>query len=216
MTTKTLSRPGLIEMLRSYDGKQFWSVKTVTVPKVLKKGRETGRTFMEAFGFEPARLRKVCKMVIGMGYDYGTVVVHRLAKEDKSPEEFVRGTSWHCPAYPDSDIIRKNKKDADGTGQLYVAVNCVANNRPQYSYVDIRTGAELQYTRLMALDADGNFTEDEDEVDHFVEYGLKEFLDKKSEPKNQGLDNPVDYRVFKVEGIEQVTCNGVTYNITDV
>jgi len=72
-------------------------------------------------------------------------------------------------------------------------VNCVANNPPQVSYVDIETGAEVDANRLR-----------------------EGFLQKKDAPKNQGLDNPIEFRVFKVEGIEELTCNGVTYKVTDV
>lgn len=190
--TITLSRKGLIEMLRLYDGKQFWSVRTVTVPDLLKKGRVSKLSFEDSFGFPPERLRKVCEMVIGMGYDYDSVVVHRLEKEGKDEDAFQKGSSWHCPAFDDTTIIRKNKRDEKGSGPLYVAVNCIANNPPRVRYVDIHFGSEVDKGRLA------------------------EFLKKKDPPKNQGLDNPVEHRVFKIEGIESLTCNGVTYNITDV
>lgn len=190
--TKTLSRSGLLKMLRLYDGKQFWSIRTVTKPDLIQTGRVTGNKFQEVFGFPPERLRKVSNMVIGLGYDYSSVVANRLVKEDKSKDEFKRGKSWHCPAYEDSTIIRKHEDDVDGTGTLYVSVNCIANNTPQVTFVDIESGAEIDKERL------------------------SEFLKKTYKPKNQGLDNPVIYRMFKVEGIEEMTCNGITYQVTDV
>lgn len=214
--TITLSRTGLVEKLRAYDGKQFWSVRTVTVPELLKKGRNSKRTFEESFGFPAYRVRKVCEMVIGLGYDYGTVVIHRLAKADKSESMFKRGESeqtWHCPAFPDSDIIRKNKKDTDASGQLYVAVNCIANNPPKVEYIDIEFGSGIILHRMVEV-------EEPDSMGELVkvekDFGLSEFLKKSTPPQNQGLDNPVEYRVFKVEGIERLTCNGITYQITDV
>lgn len=198
-----LNPAGLVSLLRETPTemlKKFCSIRVITLPDLIKKDRITGQTFEEKFGFSPDRLRKVVdqdmtkegRVMAGLGYDYVNVVFTRLNKEGKPEEVYVPGNTWHCPAFPGCSIIRKNKKDINGTGQLYVAVFYITNNPPHMKYVDMETGAEIDKDRLESI------------------------LTKTYPPKNQGLNNPVIYRTYKVEDFEEIQAGGTLYRISHV
>lgn len=181
----TITGKGLANLLKDFDKKSFASIKAVTVPKLNKKGRNSGLSVLEVTGVAADNIRKCTEMVIGLGYDYETLIVNRLInKEDKTGEEYNRGVSWHEPWEGSSTIHKHKTKD-----ELYLFVECIANNTPHSKFVDITTGNEIDKDLLV------------------------EFLPKESDPENQGLDNPIVVRTFKLDSIRQLKVSGEVYEV---
>jgi hypothetical protein len=181
----TITGIGLANLLKDFDKKSFASIKAVTIPKLNKKGRSSGLSVSEVTGVDAVNVRKCTEMVIGLGYDYEQLVVNRLVnKEGKTGEEYERGVSWHEP-WDGSSVIHQHKT----TGERYLFVECIANNKPSSKFVDITTGSEIERDKLV------------------------EFLPKESDPENQGLDNPVVVRTFKLDSIRQLKVGGEVYEV---
>lgn len=181
----TITGQGLANLLKDFDKKSFASMHTVTSPKFNKKGRDSGLSVKEVTGVDAENVRKVSDMVIGLGYDYEQLVVNRLInKEGKTGEEYERGISWHEP-WEGSTVIHQHKK----TGERYLFIECIANNKPKSKFIDVTTGNVVEKEKLA------------------------EFLPKESKPENQGLDNPVEVRTFKLESIRQLKVGGEIYEV---
>jgi hypothetical protein len=181
----TITGEGLAKLLKDFDKKSFVSMHTVTSPKLNRKGRVSGQSVMEAIGVATENIRKVSDMVVGLGYDYQDLVLNRLInKEGKDFEDYKPGESWHVP-WEESSTVHMHKT----TGEKYFFVECIANNPPKSCYVDISTGVELSKDKL------------------------EEFLPKDSPPKNQGLDNPIVVRTFKLDSIKRLKVGGTIYEV---
>lgn len=173
----------MVETLKDFDLKSFASIKAVTKP-LAKASKKTQAAVMAATGSHPDNIRKFASIVIGLGYDYDKLVGNRRIKEDKTPE-FDKGASWHVP-YEGSTTIRTNPNNLD---EKYMYVACIANNKPKTSYFDVVKG--------VAID----------------ENVIAPYLPNKSIPTNQGLENPIIVRTYKMENIKELTIGGNTFQI---
>lgn len=181
-TTITINSNGLVSMLKDFNKKSFASIKAITIPKLNKKSRKTGMLLSD-LNINPDSIRKCSEMVIGLGYDYETLIINRSTKEGHDVA-YEAGTSWHEP-FEDSTTIHQHKK----TGEKYLFVECIANNKPKSKFVDIETGKEIAKEVLV------------------------DYLPVESEPTNQGLDNPIAVRTFKLESIRELKVSGTVYQV---
>lgn len=165
----------------------FAGLKTMTKPKLLKKGRDSKIPFEERFGFSDDQVVKFSEMVVGMGYEYQKMIENRLIKEGKDVTEYERGESWHIP-YKDSKTIRIKKSDPT---EMYFMAFLIANTAPKSEYVNFATG---------------------DVIDREM---LREYLPVEKAPDNQGLSdgNEVLVRTFKMESIYSLSACGDVYSI---
>jgi hypothetical protein len=172
----------LVAKLEEIKGCSFIGLKTQTDPKFIKTGRETGLSMIDKIGSDPTNVKKFSEFVAGIGYDYGTTVNNRLAKEGKTQLVFLPMETWHEP-YRGSKVIRQHKT----TGELYYYVSLISNNIPKVEYVDISSGKTVPKSVL------------------------EEFLPKEYPTTNQGLDKPVDVRTLKLESLKELKYGGDTY-----
>jgi hypothetical protein len=152
----------LVGLLEQYKGKTFCHLETVTVPKLLQKGRDSKQRLEEKLNLSAERIRKFSSFSAGIGYNYAHIIEGRLIRAGKSPEEYERGESWHEP-YNGSSVIRRHKK----TGELYVCLSLIANNPAKAEYkvddkvVDTR---ELKEYLPLEYEAKNQGLEEEDQV----------------------------------------------------
>ena len=122
--------------------------------------------------------------MINFFYDDG--VVRRLEKEGKSEEDFKKGESYHEPIFRTDGTLTpfaRHKKDP-----RRIFLRLMLNNS---------TNVHYHTAKGHAIDTDA----------------IKPFLKKRSEYKNQGLEKPLIFQVWKLEGIETITLNHQKYII---
>jgi hypothetical protein len=171
----------LIDVFELYKGKKFISLQTKTAPKLNKKGRVSKLTFQEKFNkADPDDLFKYSEFSAGIGYDYGTLIEHRLEKDGGAPEDYQAGKSWH-QSYNGSTVIRQHKTKLE---DLYFYISLIANNPPKSEY------------RI------------KDKV--IAKEDLAEFLDVPRKPTNQGLDpdRTIEVRTLKLDSVTRVRADG--------
>ena len=185
--TVKVSKFAMCHYLESYTGTSFASLRTMTDPPFLKKGRASGIPFAAKFNTAAENVKKFSSFTAGIGaYNYLRMIENRLKKEGKTLAEYEAGTSWHC-AWGTSKTIRQHRD----TGELYFYVYLIANNTPSVEYIDISTGKQIDVEEL------------------------KEYLPVPSAPKNQGLEegNEIQVRTLKLESLKELTFNGITYQL---
>jgi hypothetical protein len=124
-----IKKETLVGLLENYKGHTFCHLDTVTSPKLLKKGRETGLSVQEKFGVNPDMIKKHSSFGCGIGFEYAETVKNRLVKDGKNPTDYQAGESWHI-SHNGSTVIREHKN----TGELYFYASLIANNRPVSEY----------------------------------------------------------------------------------
>ena len=132
----TIKAVQLPELFEKFKGTSFVGLKTKTTPKLLKKGRVSGKTLLEAVGTD--EVVKESAFSAGIGYDYATSVKNKLLKEGKSEDEYEAGETWHIP-YNGSKVIRQHRK----TGELYFYVSLNTNNPSKAEYFDVKNGTVI-------------------------------------------------------------------------
>lgn len=120
----------LPQLFEKYKGTSFVGIKTKTIPKLLKKGRVSGKPLVEVIGTDS--VVKESAFSAGIGYDYATSVKNKLLKEGKSEEAYEAGETWHVP-YNGSKVIRQHK----GTGELYFYVSLNTKNPSKAKYLSL-------------------------------------------------------------------------------
>lgn len=183
---KQIDQQGLIDILEGKTAHQFVSVESETTPKCNQSGRETGLTIYNKIGCSPKSVVKVSSFVCMLGLNYKNIIENRLGKEGKDASEYVKGESWHIP-YGDTKNIRQHRE----SGELYVYLFMVANNKPTSAFYDMEHGRMI------------------DKAD------LAEFLPKEYAPKNQGLTegNEVNVRTFKLSSIRKIKIDGEEFSV---
>jgi hypothetical protein len=131
------------------------------------------------------RVRKVAKVSGQIDFHYDGAVLRQLAKEGKDASCFFAGESWHEP------VIR-----ADGTltpfcrhkqnGQMYLRFRLLAVSEVRY-----------------VLDSGEDVSKET----------LEPWLEKASEYKNQGTDEPIRFLVYKLENIKELTVDSETHRL---
>lgn len=184
----------LVSIFEAYKGKRFVHLRTSTVPSLTKKGRTTKKTFSEVFNADSSSLMKVSDFKAGLGYDYTSLVHNRLAKEDKPPETYEAGTSWHIP-FNGSSVIRCHKSNKDAL-YFYVSLISTQKNPPKTEYMI--NGVSLASEQVKIL--------------------KEEFLSKPAPDisTRQGIENPkftVNVRVLKLDSVKYLKADGVEYKI---
>jgi hypothetical protein len=197
----------LRDALLGLNGAQFAAYTAVTEPKMTKtivdplfKGdAET----VKAPRIVNPYVDRVVKVnyyggMVNFKYDEG--VLRRLAKENAAREkagvptkDFEGGEGWHRVVCVDGKMtpICVNKKipvGAEDTAEDFYLWFAIFRTRSP-RYFDIETGAEIA----------------KDEI--------APYLPKRTEYANQGLDNPLVYRIFKMAGIRRMRIGGECYEI---
>ncbi len=127
---------------------------------------------------------KVNRVNVCVNFQYDQGVLRRLEKEGKSEEDFRKGESWHTPVLTDDGKLTPFCSH-NKTGQLY-----------------------LRCQRLATIGEAAYFTEGGVEL---TRADVCDFLPKSSTYENQGLDKPLEFLVYGLEGIVEVVVAGVTY-----
>jgi hypothetical protein len=169
-----------------------------TVPTLTVKDRnDHARTWAVAFPtIDKANVRKIVHAAIFVGPDYAKMVENELMKENKDPDAWKRGNSWH-EAVPGTRALRQHKS----TGELYFWCAYVQKRqlpdgswvhlKPKVKYVDISTGVVIDRKKL------NGFTEVE------------------KLPTNQKVNagREVIVRCYKLESVKTLVVDGVCYTI---
>jgi len=172
----TLSEADLIAKLSSLRGAKFITFVARTDCRLKKTGNSFGRVW------------KVSRVNVCVNFLYNEGVLRRLEKEGKSPDDFHRGESWHCPIFSEDGKLTPLCQHKT-TGEFYVRCQLIA-----------KVG-ESSY-----------FTDDNVEV---TEEEIAPYLPKKSTYANQGLDNPLIFLTYSLASIKEITCDGNTQTVSD-
>lgn len=123
--------------------------------------------------------------ITGMvNFHYDAGVLRRLEKEGKSPKIFERGESWHEPVMHEGKLTPFCKHK--GNGDFYLRIMHLSNvGEPTY------------------LSDIGELTKEQ----------VQPWLPAESRYENQGLDEPLRFLVYKLEGIQELTLSGTDYLI---
>lgn len=122
--------------------------------------------------------------MVNFWYDRG--VLRRLVKEGKSPSMFRRGTSWHEPVL--------------AAGRLTPL--CRGKNKDE----------SILYLRVIYLATLAMSFEDANRA-ALAPADVAPFLPSRSEYLNQGLDCPLRFKTYRIDGIRTLTLRGQTYRL---
>jgi hypothetical protein len=158
------------------------SFTAVTEADVYAKDQKTKET--NPFPRPIWKTNKVNGMVC---FWYDKAVLRRLEKENKSPDAFRQGTSWHVPVLVNDRLTPLCRSKSEENYKLYIR------------FLYVQTCGEPVYN-----DNNGKPVDVE---------ALRPFLKPKSNYTNQGTDDPVIILTYALEGIQSITLNGETYEI---
>ncbi len=130
---------------------------------------------------------KVSRVNVQVNFHYDANVLKRLAAEGKDADEFKKGTSWHAPVLTEDGKLTPFCQNPK-TGELYLRVQLLGRGETRY------------------------FTAEGTEV---YEGELEPWLPKESAYANQGCDNPLEFRVYKLSGILEVRVGGDQYTVVN-
>lgn len=119
-----------------------------------------------------------------INFFYDKAVLRRLEAEGKGPEAFERGESWHVP-----------EKRSDGTLTPFAL-----HKKTGERYLRLMPGKTL--SKAYVLNGEQVPT---DEIERFIPAPFF--------PSNQGLDKPVQFRVWKLAGIHAMNTEGRSFRI---
>lgn len=131
------------------------------------------------------RVWKVAKLNGMVNFRYDEGVLRRLEKEGKSPDCFERGDSWHEPIM-DGDRLTPLCRHKQ-TEELYL--------------------------RFMLVKRVGEASYETDDGVPLTEEEVKPFLPKPSTYANQGLDKPLVFLTYRLDGIREIRIDGETFAI---
>lgn len=192
--TTTINREELVGRLLGTDRATFAAMTTVTDARCRKTlpvepDSRLPATYSETKITPPFPLpaTKECRVNACLCFQYAAGIRRRLAKEGKDPESFTSGTCWHKPVI-EGGKVTPLCTHKDRLDELYVW------------YMPLKVVGEITYR-----DALGRPLAPE---------VIKPWLPAKKENTNQGLDEPVPYRIVKLANVKNITLNGVTYTVT--
>lgn len=120
-------------------------------------------------------------------YDRG--VLRRLKSEGKSVDAFRSGSSWHLPVVVDGRLTPLCTARTEGKRDYYLRVMCLGLiGDPTYHDADGRPVAEAD---------------------------IEPYLRDRTDYANQGLDQPLVFKTYRLAGIRSLTLQGQTYFLTD-
>lgn len=160
-------------------------LKSLTGAKILSFVAETDARLRKK-GNPFGKVVKRARVNALVNFWYDDAVIRRLEKEGKDESAFRKGESWHEPVFTADGKLTPFARHKD-TGDLYLRV------------VRLGTCGSPEYR-----------TEDGSEVDV---KDLGPWLDQKPGYTNQGTDNPVVFQTFKLDGIKELTVDGVVYTL---
>lgn len=121
--------------------------------------------------------------MVNFWYDRG--VLRRLKAEGKALDAFQSGSSWHLPVVVDGRITPLCTGRKTGSRDFYLRVMCLSLvGDPVYHGADGRL--------LAAAD-------------------VEPFLRDPSDYSNQGLDRPLVFKTYRLDGIQSLTIQGRNY-----
>lgn len=129
---------------------------------------------------------KRAKVSALVNFHYDPAVIRRLEKEGKDESAFRRGESWHEPVIDAAGRLTPFCRHKQ-TGDLYLRI------------VRLDTLGEPEYRTAAGEVVDVSL--------------LTPFLDQKPGYVNQGTDDPVVFQTFKLDGIKELTVDGVVYTL---
>lgn len=169
-TIKPVTQSQLVSHLLEIKGAKALSVLTRTTPKM----RKTNNPYLDAI--------KIADRNVLVNFQYDEGVLRRLAKENKSPDEFQRGSSWHRPMMLE-DRFTPLSYHKDDPNHLYL--RCMDRGATMTEYMS-PTGESIPAS------------------------AIKPFL-QGSDYKNQGLEDPLRFIQYDINNILALTDSGVTY-----
>jgi hypothetical protein len=134
--------------------------------------------------FRNDNVELVAKVNAQINFHYDSAVLRQLEREGKSPEDFKKGESWHTPVLIDNCLTPLCQHKSKPT--LYLRVRLLDVLEAQY-YVN-------------------GVVADNDMVKPWVRKNKVAY-------ENQGTEKPIKFKVYKLEGIQSLTMNGVTYEV---
>lgn len=158
---------------------------TISGAKIISFVAETeARLRKKGNPFGPVVKRARVNALVNFHYD--PAVLKRLAREGKDESYFRRGTSWHEPVYtPDGKLTPFCRHKL--TGDLYLRVVRLATvGEPEYRTAG---GEPVDFAALVP------------------------YLDQRRGYENQGTDDPVVFQTFRLDGLREITVDGVVYTL---
>ncbi len=132
------------------------------------------------------QVNRVSRVNVQVNFHYDANVLKRLAAEGKDESEFRRGESWHVPILTEDGTLTPFCQNPK-TGELYLRVQVLGRGETRY------------------------FTEEGKEVH---EGEIEPWLPKGRKYENQGLDNPLEFKVYKLSSILEIALDGERYTIS--
>jgi hypothetical protein len=168
----TTRKDQIIEELAGIDQKGIFSFVACTEEKALKKSRVSGMITPENL----ISVRKYMYATVSLGNNYQQAVNNRLKKEGKE-KSFETQETYTMPVSNNGILLKHKEKD-----QYYIRVypNLCHSFTTIVKYFDVN-GVEItkeEYQRIK-----------------------QEFLPIKGDSSNQGLDDPIMVRNYKVENV---------------
>jgi len=158
---------------------------TISGAKIISFVAETeARLKKRGNPFGPVVKRAKVNALVNFHYD--PAVIRRLEKEGKDESVFRRGSSWHEPVVTADGKLTPFCRHKV-TGELYLRVVRLATlGEPEYR---TQAGDVVDVSKLLP------------------------FMDEKPGYANQGTDDPVVFQTFKLDGLKELTVDGVVYTL---
>lgn len=131
------------------------------------------------------KVTKVSRINVLVNFHYDAGVLRRLAAEGKSPDDFKRGTSWHVPVLTEEGGLTPFCNHPK-TGEMYLRACLQGRGETRY------------------------FTQDGTEVS---EAALEPWLPSEPTYANQGCENVLEFRVYKLSNVMEIRVDGQEYLI---
>jgi hypothetical protein len=133
------------------------------------------------------KVTKVSRINVLVNFHYDAGVERRLAAEGKSLDDFKKGESWHVPVLTEDGKLTPFCSNPK-TGELYLRVQVLGRGETRY------------------------FTEEGKEV---TRDQIDAWLPKGGQYQNQGLEVPLEFRVYKLSSVLELTTDGETYTVVN-
>lgn len=171
--TNIISEAEFVALLSSFHGAKALGLTVRTDARLRQTGNPYGKVW------------KTSRVNVLINFHYDEGVLRRLEKEGKSPEDFLRGESWHKAVITEEGHLTAFCNHPK-TGEFYLRVQLRGRGLTTYA------------------------TEDGEEV---TREEIEPFLPKGSHYANQGLDNPLEFLTYKLVSIVELRVDGETYTI---
>ena len=164
----------ILKSIRNLEGNPgIFSFEAMTELKMLKKSRDTKEPLPEKL----KGAKKIIETTVSLGNDYETAVNNRLRKSGKDAD--FKAESTYCEPIRGSKLLYAHKE----SGQIYLRV-----------YPNL---CKAFHTTITYIDAEGRVYTPAEFKAEFAEF----MPAPRKEGANQGLEDPVMVRNYKIENI---------------